>query len=103
MRKWNGSGLPGVPAFGSWGHASRSGTIATRRDAAKRAIGLAEGSISRRLIRGEIRRGIDAQESCDKAASATAVMLHVRSRYVSKAAILTALVRSVPVENRSPA
>jgi hypothetical protein len=32
-----------------------------------------------------------------------AVMLHLRSLYVSKAAILTIPVLSVPVENRSPA
>jgi hypothetical protein len=40
---------------------------------------------------------------CDKAAPATAVMLHLRGCYVSKAAILTIPVQSVPVENRSPA
>jgi hypothetical protein len=39
---------------------------------------------------------------CDKASPAVAVMLHLRSCYVSKAAILTIPVRSVPVENRSP-
>jgi hypothetical protein len=33
---------------------------------------------------------------------AASVMLHLRSCYVSKAAILTIPVRSVPVENRSP-
>jgi hypothetical protein len=32
-----------------------------------------------------------------------AVMLHLRSRYVSKAAILTMSALSVSVENRSPA
>ena len=32
-----------------------------------------------------------------------AVMLHLRARYVSKAAILTDLATRVPVENRSPA
>jgi hypothetical protein len=31
------------------------------------------------------------------------VMLHLRARYVSKAAILTIPARQVPVENRSPA
>jgi hypothetical protein len=35
--------------------------------------------------------------------AARAVMLHLRARYVSKAAILTIPVRYVPVENRSPA
>jgi len=40
---------------------------------------------------------------CGKAAPSVAVMLHLRSRYVSKAAILTVPVPRVPVENRSPA
>src|ERR1700722_14236210 len=35
--------------------------------------------------------------------ASTAVMLHLRSCYVSKAAILTVPVHPVPVENRSPA
>jgi hypothetical protein len=41
--------------------------------------------------------------TCDKASPAAAVMLHLRSCYVSKAAILTIPVQPVPVENRSPA
>jgi hypothetical protein len=41
--------------------------------------------------------------SCGKAAPDVAVMLHLRSRYVSKAAILTVPVPPVPAENRSPA
>jgi hypothetical protein len=40
--------------------------------------------------------------ACNKASPAASVMLHLRSCYVSKAAILTIPVRSVPVENRSP-
>ena len=40
---------------------------------------------------------------CDKAALGVAVMLHLRSCYVSKAAILTVPVQPVPAENRSPA
>jgi hypothetical protein len=39
---------------------------------------------------------------CGEASPTVAVMLHLRSCYVSKAAILTIPVRSVPVENRSP-
>jgi hypothetical protein len=42
------------------------------------------------------------QPTCDKASPATAVMLHLRSCYVSKAAILTVPAHPVPVENRSP-
>jgi hypothetical protein len=38
-----------------------------------------------------------------KAVPAAAVMLHLRSCYVSKAAILTLPILFVPVENRSPA
>jgi hypothetical protein len=40
---------------------------------------------------------------CDKAAPVACLMLHLRSRYVSKAAILTVPVLLVLVENRSPA
>jgi hypothetical protein len=43
------------------------------------------------------------QGACDKASPVAAVMLHLRSRYVSKAAILTLPIQLVPVENRSPA
>lgn len=43
------------------------------------------------------------QRACDKASSTPVVMLHLRSCYVSKAAILTLPVPSVSVENRSPA
>jgi hypothetical protein len=49
------------------------------------------------------RRGENCDEPCDKASPAAAVMLHLRSRYVSKAAILTVPILFVPVENRSPA
>jgi len=41
--------------------------------------------------------------ACDKARHERAVMLHLLSRYVSKAAILTVPALPVPVENRSPA
>jgi hypothetical protein len=47
--------------------------------------------------------GVAARVTCDKAAPAAVVMLHLRARYVSKAAILTIPVQPVPVENRSPA
>jgi hypothetical protein len=44
------------------------------------------------------------KRSCDPVASrARAVMLRVRARYVSKAAILTIPAPLKPVENRSPA
>ena len=41
--------------------------------------------------------------ACCKVAPATVVVLHLRARYVSKAPILTLPIRSVSVENRSPA
>jgi hypothetical protein len=41
--------------------------------------------------------------TCNKASPERAVMLHLRARYVSKAAILTIPAPLVPVENRSPA
>jgi hypothetical protein len=44
-----------------------------------------------------------AAAGCDKASPAVTVMLHLRARYVSKAAILTLPVCHVLVENRSPA
>jgi hypothetical protein len=47
--------------------------------------------------------GNRCKRTCDKASPTAAVMLHLRSCYVSKAAILTVPVPLVPVENRSPA
>jgi hypothetical protein len=43
------------------------------------------------------------KSSRDIASPLVGVMLHLRSCYVSKAAILTVPVQPVPVENRSPA
>jgi hypothetical protein len=57
-------------------------------------------------MRGESPADRDAAHramTCDKAALATVVVLHLRARYVSKAPILTLPIRSVSVENRSPA
>jgi hypothetical protein len=49
-------------------------------------------------------QGVRAIErGCDMASPVACLMLHLRSRYVSKAAILTVPVRLVLVENRSPA
>jgi hypothetical protein len=46
-------------------------------------------------------RGVESV--CDKASDHAPVMLHLRARYVSKAAILTIPATLLPVENRSPA
>ena len=55
------------------------------------------------VIRATRRLETVTRTTCDKASSALVVMLHLRFRYVSKAAILTLPIQSVPVENRSPA
>jgi hypothetical protein len=55
------------------------------------------------VIRATRRLETVARTTCDKASSALVVMLHLRFRYVSKAAILTLPIQLVPVENRSPA
>jgi hypothetical protein len=39
---------------------------------------------------------------CDKAAPRAAVVLHLRARYVSKAAIFKVVGAHVPAKNRSP-
>jgi hypothetical protein len=62
-------------------------TISEHRD---HFFGLRE--VGREALVREMRHG----------AAVADVMLHLRSRYVSKAAILTIAVFSIPVENRSP-
>ena len=61
------------------------------------------GRRMRRQIRLKKALKDHCQGTCDKVSPAAAVMLHLRSRYVSKAAILTLPIQLVPVENRSPA
>jgi hypothetical protein len=46
---------------------------------------------------------VTSRSGMRQGAPACLVMLHLRARYVSKAAILTLPIRFVPVENRSPA
>ena len=57
------------------------------------------GSGDRRKCRAEEA----GRERSDKTRDHVAVMLHLRVRYVSKAAILTVPAPLVPAENRSPA
>src|ERR1700684_288103 len=52
---------------------------------------------------GKILEKFRDRPTCGKASPAAAVILHLHSCYVSKAAILTVLALPVPVENRSPA
>ena len=77
------------------------GTNSARSDVAGREAGRTKHSARPggpakargRLEKINLRQGVNAR----------AVMLHLRSCYVSKAAILTVPVHLVPVENRSPA
>ena len=90
-----------VPAAGSCGHAFEDGTnLAAVRG--WRQPSPAKDAESRSPIRWKIAFGIHRHRTCDKASPDAAVMLHLRSCYVSKAAILTLPVQLVPVENRSP-
>ena len=83
------------------GHAFAGGTMAYRND---------RGSTSNVAVSSEFaapgllqsRRSIGATTAHATRYRPAFVMLHLRSCYVSKAAILTIPVRSVPVENRSP-
>ena len=90
------------PPVGHGSHARAAGTNVRARE--RRAT---NGDRKGRQICGA---GFAAEASggrlpktCDKASPAAAVMLHLRSCYVSKAAILTSPALSVPVVNRSPA
>ena len=86
-------------------HANTTGTDAIAADA---RIAL-DGGGGIRAGRHAPKLRSDASENsrvtltCDKASPERAVMLHLRARYVSKAAILTIPAPLVPVENRSPA
>ena len=74
----------------------------SNREMAGLASGVADDFCRDGFARKRHRR-IALTTTCDNASSVAGVMLHLRSCYVSKAAILTLPGRSVPVENRSPA
>jgi hypothetical protein len=97
MRRWNSSGARPFLRLAHRAHAGEGGTNLRRVDG--RQLWLALADELSEPTGPEIR----AQSTGDKAAPALLVMLHLRSCYVSKAAILTIPVHSVPVENRSPA
>ena len=105
--RWNCQAKPAFPAGGSCRHAFRRGTKLAL--SIPKRPGFAENLA--RQAQTNLRSGKPAKwcsadaanGTCDKAAPAAAVMLHLRSRYVSKAAILTVPVPPVSVENRSPA
>jgi len=73
---------------------------ATRKNA---ACGGPSGSVCVAGFAQELPLNPQCERTCDKAAPVAAVMLHLRSRYVSKAAILTVPMQSALAENRSPA
>lgn len=89
------------PPVGHGSHAMVAGTIVRLLDGkvtqAGTAAKFAAPDSRQKASGGHFKR------TCDKASPAAAVMLHLRSCYVSKAAILTSPVLSVPVVNRSPA
>jgi hypothetical protein len=95
-------GLPGVPANGSCSYAFPDGTILRCPSREVEAL-RPKLRLSWLAPDSETAFELTAKDPCDKASPDLAVMLHLRSRYVSKAAILTIPVSFVPVENRSPA
>jgi hypothetical protein len=108
MRWWNDSKrLPFLPqAHGV--HASGEGTIFSDGDGGRRRIAVREteygGSVRWWSVRLENEpEKAASQRRCDRVSPVGAVMLHLRARYVSKAAILTIPASLMPLENRSPA
>jgi hypothetical protein len=95
-------GLPRFLRAAHQAHASKRGTIFLPDDAHGVGVARAQATFAMatclKMTFGNQHQGI-----CDKASPVVAVMLHLRSCYVSKAAILTIPVQLVPVENRSPA
>jgi hypothetical protein len=83
-------------------HAFKSGTIAVAADGELDVL-LGRGAESAAADSLENSLEESALDECDTRSRAAAVMLHLRFCYVSKAAILTVPVQSVPTENRSPA
>jgi hypothetical protein len=73
------------------------------KNAQSRSLALRGGGVSADLKTRHLLLGAQLYGGCDKASPVARLMLHLRSRYVSKAAILTIPVQPVLVENRSPA
>ena len=94
---------PAFPLRAHAAHASEAGTNVRFGDAAHMGFVGARPMNLHRQIGCEIPRRHHGQSTCDRPSPVAAVMLHLRSCYVSKAAILTLPIRFVPVENRSPA
>src|SRR5579871_1673974 len=84
-------------------YAAIRGTIPDIRNQFLNTVGRdAPTSAERRNLISESQRD-DREIACDTASPEAAVMLHLRSCYVSKAAILTVSALPVPAQNRSPA
>ena len=110
MRKWNGRGARRFrPVAHDAMHPER-GTITLGRDGdrpdrlgASYRSGLTPAAEFVSAGRPKSASAKGWKTACDKPSPAARVMLHLRSRYVSKAAILTVPALPAPVENRSPA
>jgi hypothetical protein len=95
--------------FGAFAHLplrhSGAGALRANLESRHRAPLLDSGSAPKRAHPGMTNQGgcASLHAGCGKASPTACLMLHLRSRYVSKAAILTVPVFLVLVENRSPA
>jgi hypothetical protein len=100
---------PSFPAVGHGSHAAAAGTkerLANGKPTgAEKSCQIRGAGFAAKGLLGSPTKGLlgPLERTCDKASPAAAVMLHLRSCYVSKAAILTSPVLSVPAVNRSPA
>jgi hypothetical protein len=84
-------------------HALGEGTIFSPGDGEHRRLVVRETEYGGRRRSQDVREKLAAKRRCNQASPIAAVMLHLRARYVSKAAILTVPAALMPVENRSPA
>jgi len=104
MRSWNDSGRVPVPTEGAHGaHALGEGTIFSAGDGERRRLAVRETEYAGRRRLQNVREKPASKRRHYQASPIAAVMLHLRARYVSKAAILTVPASLMPVENRSPA
>jgi hypothetical protein len=100
MQYWNDS--PTRRAFLHLAHAAMHSTMERISPGLPPAQFDPPATESRPPTRWKIASEIHRHMTRDKASPDVAVMLHLRSCYVSKAAILTLPVQLVSVENRSP-
>jgi hypothetical protein len=84
-------------------HALGEGTIFSAGDGERRRLAVRETEYGGRRRSQNVREKPASKRRSYQASPIAAVMLHLRARYVSKAAILTVPASLMPVENRSPA